>query len=73
LLSAAPCAEYGEANLRIFRDSSAEHNFSVKTRNWLADQEGFELAVRSEKFAFELSAEISRLTRQIRLQRKFRG
>jgi hypothetical protein len=48
-LFGAGCADSGGANLRKFRDNFGERDFFVKTGDYLADQEGFELAVRSEK------------------------
>ena len=41
--------------MQIFCNNCAEQNFSAKTRDWLVDQVGFELAVRSKKFATEIS------------------
>lgn len=40
-----------------FRDNFGERYFSGKTRG-VADQEGFELAVRLAKFAFVISSEL---------------
>ena len=46
-----------EANLRNFRHNFGEQDFSGKTRDYVAEQVGFELTVRSPKFAFDFSTE----------------
>lgn len=56
-LSLAGCTDFGRAKPRNSRDNFVERDFSGKAVNWLADQEGFELAVRLPKFAFEISTE----------------
>jgi hypothetical protein len=57
LVSAVASTEFCGTNPQVFRSNFGERNFFGKTRDQLADQVGFELAVRSAKFAFEFSTE----------------
>jgi hypothetical protein len=65
------CTDFGAANLRIFRDNFGERDFYGKTMDCMADQVGFELAVRLAKFAFEISTEFGAPVAKLAVRENF--